>query len=153
MELLYQKKPVRKYAKIEDDFKDFDPMLYEKFNELNQALFIINIDPEPINYVDDISSYNDSEGLLLPLIKLSFISIAPLKIPRNNKGEKGIDAITSIKRKRAKISGLRYIALSSKFIFASKHNRFFCLVIMRGFISIKLASFSIKILLRFLVGL
>ena len=56
---------IEKYAKIDHDFKDYDPMLYEKFSELNQALFIINIDPEPINYVDDISSYNDSEGLSL----------------------------------------------------------------------------------------
>ena len=56
---------IEKYAKIDHDFKDYDPMLYEKFSELNQDLFIINIDPEPINYVDDISSYNDSEGLSL----------------------------------------------------------------------------------------
>ena len=56
---------IEKYAKIDHDFKDYDPMLYEKFSELNQSLFIINIDPEPINYIDDISSYNDSEGLSL----------------------------------------------------------------------------------------
>ncbi len=56
---------IEKYAKIDHDFKDYDPMLYEKFSELNQSLFIINIEPEPINYVDDISSYNDSEGLSL----------------------------------------------------------------------------------------
>ena len=56
---------IEKYTKIDHDFKDYDPMLYEKFSELNQSLFIINIEPEPINYVDDISSYNDSEGLSL----------------------------------------------------------------------------------------
>lgn len=56
---------IEKYAKIDRDFKDYDPMLYEKFSELNQGLFIINIDPEPINYIDDISSYNNSEGLSL----------------------------------------------------------------------------------------
>ena len=45
-----------------------------------------------------------------------------------------------------KISGCLNNALSSKLIFASKHNKLFSSVKINGLISIRLASFSIKIL-------
>ena len=51
------------------------------------------------------------------------------------------------------ISGLRKIALSSKFIFASRQINFSDFVIIRGLISIKLASFFIIISYRYLISL
>ena len=56
---------IEKYTKVADNFNEYDPMLFERFKELNQSLFVIKIDPEPINYIDDINSYNESEGLSL----------------------------------------------------------------------------------------
>ena len=44
---------------------DFDPMLLQKYTELNQALFSIDIQPEVIKDITDIASYNKQEGLAL----------------------------------------------------------------------------------------
>ena len=52
---------------------------------------------------------------------------------------------SSFKSLNSNISGLLKIALSSKFILASKQTNSLDLVIIKGFISIKLASFFIVI--------
>ena len=64
---------IEKYIKIDRDFKEYDPMLFEKFTELNQSIFIINIDPEPINHIDNIESYNESEGLSLSKEEVNYL--------------------------------------------------------------------------------
>ncbi|MCB0597698.1 MAG: phosphoribosylformylglycinamidine synthase, partial [Phaeodactylibacter sp.] len=43
----------------------FDPMLSQKYEELHQDIFTINIEPEPIREVEDIAAYNQAEGLAL----------------------------------------------------------------------------------------
>ena len=45
--------------------QEFDPMLFEVYNDLNQTIFDIHILPEPINTITDIESYNQKEGLAL----------------------------------------------------------------------------------------
>ena len=44
---------------------DFDPMLLQKYLELNQEIFTINIRPEAIKNITDIATYNKQEGLAL----------------------------------------------------------------------------------------
>ncbi len=44
---------------------DFDPMLLQKYTELNQELFTIHIRPENIKDITDIAGYNKQEGLAL----------------------------------------------------------------------------------------
>ena len=44
---------------------DFDLMLLQKYKELNQNLFTINIQPEAIKEITDIAAYNKQEGLAL----------------------------------------------------------------------------------------
>jgi phosphoribosylformylglycinamidine synthase len=56
---------IEEFQKVADDFKDFDPMLSQKYSELNQDIFTININPEPILYIDNIGEYNKKEGLAL----------------------------------------------------------------------------------------
>lgn len=56
---------IEEFQKVDADFKDFDPMLSQKYSELNQDIFTININPEPILYIDDIGKYNKQEGLAL----------------------------------------------------------------------------------------
>ena len=43
----------------------FDPMLQQVYNGINQEVFHIPESPEPIAVIEDISSYNESEGLAL----------------------------------------------------------------------------------------
>lgn len=44
---------------------DFDPMLSQKYTDLNQEIFKIDIIPEPIKDITDISGFNLKEGLAL----------------------------------------------------------------------------------------
>ncbi|MDB3887410.1 phosphoribosylformylglycinamidine synthase [bacterium] len=43
----------------------FDPMLEAMFLELTQEIFIIDVEPESVKYIDDIKKYNEEEGLAL----------------------------------------------------------------------------------------
>lgn len=56
---------IEEFQKITADFTDFDPMLSQKYNELHQDIFTINIKPEPILEIEDIAAYNKQEGLAL----------------------------------------------------------------------------------------
>ena len=50
---------------VEDEKVDYDPMLQQLYNNVDQDIFTIPNQAEPIEYIDDISKYNDSEGLAL----------------------------------------------------------------------------------------
>ncbi len=56
---------IEEFEKVSSDFGDFDPMLSQKYSELNQDIFTINIQPEDILEIDDIATYNKQEGLSL----------------------------------------------------------------------------------------
>ncbi|NRF41430.1 phosphoribosylformylglycinamidine synthase [Pedobacter foliorum] len=56
---------IEEFHKVEENFSDFDPMLSQKYKELNQDIYTINIQPEPIIEVSDIAAYNKQEGLSL----------------------------------------------------------------------------------------
>ena len=50
-----------------------DPMTSERFDGLDQNLFRIDIKPEPIREIDNISAYNKSEGLSLNSDEVSYL--------------------------------------------------------------------------------
>ena len=56
---------MEEFQKVSEDFSDFDPMLLQKYTELNQEIYTINIEPEAILNIGDIASYNKQEGLAL----------------------------------------------------------------------------------------
>jgi phosphoribosylformylglycinamidine synthase len=56
---------IEEFEKVSSDFSDFDPMLSQKYTELYQDIFTINIQPEAILEIDDIATYNKQEGLAL----------------------------------------------------------------------------------------
>jgi len=56
---------IEEFHREEADFSAFDPMLSQKYKELNQEIFTINIQPEPILEISDIAAYNQQEGLPL----------------------------------------------------------------------------------------
>ncbi len=39
---------IEEFQKVTENFSDFDPMLSQKYSELNQEIYTINIQPEPI---------------------------------------------------------------------------------------------------------
>ena len=53
---------IEEFKKVSADFTDFDPMLSQKYSELNQDIYTIIIKPEPVQEINDIAAYNKQEG-------------------------------------------------------------------------------------------
>ncbi|MBP1653268.1 MAG: Phosphoribosylformylglycinamidine synthase, partial [Bacteroidetes bacterium] len=60
----------------------FDPMLSQKYAELNQDIFSISIVPEPIIEIEDIADYNRKEGLSLSEEEVDYLNNLSLKMGR-----------------------------------------------------------------------
>lgn len=61
---------------------DHDPMLQRLYNELNQEIFTINKKPDPIIYIEDITSYNEQEGLALSPDEIEYLNEVSVKLGR-----------------------------------------------------------------------
>lgn len=64
---------IEEFQAIPKDFKDYDPMISEKYNGLNQDSFTIDIKPEDIKYIEDIAAYNDAQGLSLSEEEIDYL--------------------------------------------------------------------------------
>jgi phosphoribosylformylglycinamidine synthase len=73
---------IEKFEATEEGNSDFDPMLLQKYAGLNQAIFTINIDPEPIQYIDNIGLYNQQEGLALNEEEVEYLEGLAQKLGR-----------------------------------------------------------------------
>jgi phosphoribosylformylglycinamidine synthase len=58
-------------------------MLSQKYVELNQGIFTINILPEPIKEIEDIAAYNKQEGLALSEEEVNYLNTLAIKLKRN----------------------------------------------------------------------
>ncbi|RME96851.1 MAG: phosphoribosylformylglycinamidine synthase [Bacteroidetes bacterium] len=61
---------------------DFDPMLNQKFERLDQTLFTIDIQAAPIQHIDDIAAYNLAEGLALSAEEVDYLNEVSRRIGR-----------------------------------------------------------------------
>ncbi|MGJ8593415.1 MAG: phosphoribosylformylglycinamidine synthase [Aquaticitalea sp.] len=73
---------IEEFQHVQEDFKDFDPMISEKYRGLNQESFTIHNQPEPIVEIDDISAYNQQEGLALNDEEIEYLEGVAKKIGR-----------------------------------------------------------------------
>ncbi|WP_144892559.1 phosphoribosylformylglycinamidine synthase [Flavobacterium tiangeerense] len=73
---------IEEFEKVAADFNDFDPMLLQKYTELHQDIFTINIEPEAILEIDDIDAYNKQEGLALSLEEVEYLDNLATKLER-----------------------------------------------------------------------
>lgn len=60
----------------------FDPMIFQKYENLNQNIFAIDIQPEPIIDIEDIAAYNKQEGLSLSEEEVEYLDTISKKIGR-----------------------------------------------------------------------
>uniref|UniRef100_UPI003562E2FD phosphoribosylformylglycinamidine synthase n=1 Tax=Lutibacter sp. TaxID=1925666 RepID=UPI003562E2FD len=60
----------------------YDPMIFQKFESLNQAIFDIHIKPEPVLDIEDIAAYNQQEGLSLSEEEVAYLNGVSEKIGR-----------------------------------------------------------------------
>lgn len=65
---------IEEFQQVEADFNDFDPMLSEKYKELNQEIFSTELVPEPILEICDIAEYNQQEGLSLSEEEIEYLN-------------------------------------------------------------------------------
>ena len=73
---------IEEFEKVSENFTDFDPMLSQKYSELNQDIYTINVKPEPILDIDDIEAYNKSEGLALSPEEVEYLNNLAAKLER-----------------------------------------------------------------------
>ncbi|TDD74199.1 phosphoribosylformylglycinamidine synthase [Flavobacterium caseinilyticum] len=73
---------IEEFHKGTADFSDFDPMLSQKYAELNQDIFTINVLPEAILDIDDIAAYNKQEGLSLSPEEVEYLDNLAIKLGR-----------------------------------------------------------------------
>jgi phosphoribosylformylglycinamidine synthase len=64
---------IEEFLRIDKNFHDFDPMLSQKYEGLDQDIFDIHINPEPIIEIDDIAAYNQQEGLALNIEEVAYL--------------------------------------------------------------------------------
>ncbi|WP_067148582.1 phosphoribosylformylglycinamidine synthase [Pseudotamlana agarivorans] len=73
---------IEEFQAVAENFKDFDPMISEKFKGLNQDSFTIDIQPEAILNIEDIAAYNTQEGLSLSDEEVAYLEGVAKKIGR-----------------------------------------------------------------------
>lgn len=73
---------IEEFKSVAENFTDFDPMISEKFNGLNQKSFDINIKPDPILNIKNIAAYNQDEGLSLSDEEIQYLENVSKKIGR-----------------------------------------------------------------------
>ena len=73
---------IEEFEACTSDFKDFDPMISQKYTELNQDIYTINVQPEAILDIDDIAAYNTSEGLALNEEEVEYLNNLAAKLGR-----------------------------------------------------------------------
>ncbi len=77
---------IEEFEKVDPDLSPkisgFDPMLSQKYIELNQDIFNVHIEPEAILEIDDIEGYNQSEGLALSPDEVTYLANLSVKLER-----------------------------------------------------------------------
>lgn len=73
---------IEEFQPVPADFNDFDPMISQKYPVLNQEMYTINIQPEPILEIEDINAYNKQEGLALSPEEVDYLNQLSEKIGR-----------------------------------------------------------------------
>ncbi len=73
---------IEEFKQVAEDYTDYDAMIFQKFTELNQETFTINIQPEPIIEIDNIAEYNEKEGLALSEEEVNYLEEVSNKIGR-----------------------------------------------------------------------
>ena len=64
---------IAEYFPVSSKDADHDPMLQRMYDGLNQDVFTVNHEPEPINHVENLEEYNEQEGLALSPEEIEYL--------------------------------------------------------------------------------
>jgi phosphoribosylformylglycinamidine synthase len=73
---------IEEFTKVSADFTDYDPMLSQKYTELNEDLYTISLQPQHILEIADIAAYNQQEGLSLSEVEVDYLNDLAVKLDR-----------------------------------------------------------------------
>lgn len=73
---------IEEFFVAEGENAEHDPMLQRIYSKLDQNIFTIDKQPEPIIYIDDIEAYNQQEGLALSADEVKYLNEVSEKIGR-----------------------------------------------------------------------
>ncbi len=73
---------IEEFRAVSKDFKEFDPMLSQKYNCLDQDIFRIDIAPEAVLEIEDVAAYNKQEGLALNEEEVQYLENLSIKLGR-----------------------------------------------------------------------
>jgi phosphoribosylformylglycinamidine synthase len=65
---------IEEFYVVESDQASFDPMLQRLYKGLDQTVFDIKKQPDPIVYIDDVAKYNQQEGLALSSNEIDYLN-------------------------------------------------------------------------------
>ena len=64
---------IEEYFPVTSKDADHDPMLQRMYDGLNQNVFTVNHEPEPIKHVENLEEYNEQEGLALSPEEIEYL--------------------------------------------------------------------------------
>ena len=64
---------IEEYFPVSSKDADHDPMLQRMYDGLNQDVFTVNHEPEPIKHVENLEEYNEQEGLALSPEEIEYL--------------------------------------------------------------------------------
>lgn len=73
---------IEEFFPVATDKPDFDPMLQVYYSELDQKIFTIEHEPDPIVYIENIAAYNKEEGLALSDEEIAYLEEVAVKMGR-----------------------------------------------------------------------
>ena len=64
---------IEEYFPVDSEDAEHDPMLQRMYKGIDQTIFTVKHEPEPIKYVDDLEKYNEEEGLALSEDEMAYL--------------------------------------------------------------------------------
>ncbi|MFA4180506.1 MAG: phosphoribosylformylglycinamidine synthase, partial [Prevotella sp.] len=64
---------IEEFFPVESKDAGHDPMLQRMYDGLDQTVFTVNLEPQPIRHVDNLEEYNEQEGLALSPEEIEYL--------------------------------------------------------------------------------
>ena len=64
---------IEEYFTVDSEDAEYDPMLQRMYRGLDQSVFTVDIEPKPIEFIEDLDSYNEQEGLALSQEEIEYL--------------------------------------------------------------------------------
>ena len=69
---------IEEFFQVDNENAEHDPMLQRLYHNLDQNIFTINKKPDPILNIEDISAFNEQEGLALSEDEINYLNLVPI---------------------------------------------------------------------------